>query len=210
VCHTLHLLEICFAPSLADSFIFLTLTRLVVVFIFVNFSFALFTPPLGDYQPFFAASASALSVSAAVCAVSLADCAVSLAGIPRSQHLFLRVLTVHTAGKPVGSADQPPLLLFLLPFPSFTSLPVHFLQQPSPTLFLSLTHSHHTPKPICAIKSLGVCWSFVPLGFLHQLPHFHWDFYGSIFRSRYYLISSCFYSISLVLDYLVYCFKDTS
>jgi hypothetical protein len=30
----------------------LTLTRLVVVFIFVNFSFALFTPPLGDYQVF--------------------------------------------------------------------------------------------------------------------------------------------------------------
>jgi hypothetical protein len=30
---------------------FLTLTRLVAVFIFVNFSFALFTPPpLGDYQ----------------------------------------------------------------------------------------------------------------------------------------------------------------
>jgi hypothetical protein len=26
------------------------LTRLVVVFIFVNFSFALFTPPLGDFQ----------------------------------------------------------------------------------------------------------------------------------------------------------------
>ena len=41
---------ICFAPSLADSFIFLTLTRLVVVIIFENFSFALFTPPLGDYQ----------------------------------------------------------------------------------------------------------------------------------------------------------------
>jgi hypothetical protein len=50
VCHTLHLLVICFAPSLADSFIFLTLTRLVVVFIFVNFSFALFTPPLGDFH----------------------------------------------------------------------------------------------------------------------------------------------------------------
>jgi hypothetical protein len=33
-----------------DSFIFLTLTRLVVVFIFVNFSFDLFTPPLGDYH----------------------------------------------------------------------------------------------------------------------------------------------------------------
>jgi hypothetical protein len=44
------LLAICFAPSLADSFTFLTLTRLVVVFIFVNFSFALFTPPLGDFQ----------------------------------------------------------------------------------------------------------------------------------------------------------------
>jgi hypothetical protein len=43
-------LGICFAPSLSDSFIFLTLTRLVVVFIFVKFSFALFTPPLGDYQ----------------------------------------------------------------------------------------------------------------------------------------------------------------
>jgi hypothetical protein len=37
-------LAICFALSLADSFIFLTLTRLVVAFIFVNFSFALFTP----------------------------------------------------------------------------------------------------------------------------------------------------------------------
>jgi hypothetical protein len=44
------LLAICFAPSLADSFIILTLTRLVVEFIFVNFSFALFTPPLGDFQ----------------------------------------------------------------------------------------------------------------------------------------------------------------
>jgi hypothetical protein len=32
--------------------IFLTLTRLVVVIIFENFSFALFTPPpLGDFQP---------------------------------------------------------------------------------------------------------------------------------------------------------------
>jgi hypothetical protein len=43
-------LAICFAPSLADSIIFLTLTRLVVVIIFENFSFALFTPPLGDFQ----------------------------------------------------------------------------------------------------------------------------------------------------------------
>jgi hypothetical protein len=43
-------LAICFAPSLADPIIFLTLTRLVVVIIFENFSFALFTPPLGDFQ----------------------------------------------------------------------------------------------------------------------------------------------------------------
>jgi hypothetical protein len=32
------------------SIIFLTLTRLVVVINFVNFSFALFTPPLGDFH----------------------------------------------------------------------------------------------------------------------------------------------------------------
>jgi hypothetical protein len=37
-------LAICFAPSLADLIIFLTLTRLVVVIIFENFSFTLFTP----------------------------------------------------------------------------------------------------------------------------------------------------------------------
>jgi hypothetical protein len=44
------LFTICFAPSLADSIIFLALTRLVVVIIFENFSFALFTTPLGDYN----------------------------------------------------------------------------------------------------------------------------------------------------------------
>jgi hypothetical protein len=43
-------LVICFVPSLVDLIIFLMLTRLVVVIIFENFSFALFTPPLGDYQ----------------------------------------------------------------------------------------------------------------------------------------------------------------
>ena len=37
-------LRFVFAPSLLDSIIFLTLTRLVVVINFVNFSFALFTP----------------------------------------------------------------------------------------------------------------------------------------------------------------------
>jgi hypothetical protein len=43
-------LVIYFAPSLADSIIFLTLTRRVVVIIFDNFSFALFTSPIGDFQ----------------------------------------------------------------------------------------------------------------------------------------------------------------
>jgi hypothetical protein len=38
------LLTICFAPCLSDSFIFLTLIRLVVVLKFINFRFALFTP----------------------------------------------------------------------------------------------------------------------------------------------------------------------
>jgi hypothetical protein len=45
VSHFIIRLRFVFTPSLADSFLFLTLTRLVVVFIFVNFSFALFTPP---------------------------------------------------------------------------------------------------------------------------------------------------------------------
>jgi hypothetical protein len=57
------------APSLSDSLLFLTLTRLVVVFIFVNFSFALFTPPpLGDFHQAsereFTAQSSAKSRSA--------------------------------------------------------------------------------------------------------------------------------------------------
>jgi hypothetical protein len=46
----LYLPAICFATSLADLIIFLTLTQLVVVINFVNFSFALFTLPLGDFQ----------------------------------------------------------------------------------------------------------------------------------------------------------------
>jgi hypothetical protein len=50
-CVSLHYsLAICFAPSLADLIIFLTLTRLVVVIVFEIFCFALFTPPLGDFQ----------------------------------------------------------------------------------------------------------------------------------------------------------------
>jgi hypothetical protein len=41
---------ICFYALSRTRIIFLTLTRLVVVINFVNFSFALFTPPLGDFQ----------------------------------------------------------------------------------------------------------------------------------------------------------------
>jgi hypothetical protein len=52
----LYSLVICFAPSLADLIIFLTLTRLVVVIVFEIFSFALFTPPLGDFQSCFMVS----------------------------------------------------------------------------------------------------------------------------------------------------------
>jgi hypothetical protein len=51
MCLTSYSLAICFAPSLADSIIFLTLTRLVVVIIFENFSFALFTPPSRRLSP---------------------------------------------------------------------------------------------------------------------------------------------------------------
>jgi hypothetical protein len=50
------LVAICFSTlSRGLVSLLLTLTRLVVVFIFVNFSFALFTPPppLGDYQHVF-------------------------------------------------------------------------------------------------------------------------------------------------------------
>jgi hypothetical protein len=53
----------------------LTLTRLVVVFIFVNFSFALFTPPLGDFHRVAARSARPARphASGRRCAVSTAE-----------------------------------------------------------------------------------------------------------------------------------------
>jgi hypothetical protein len=61
VCHTFYSLVICFAPSLSDSINFLTLTRLIVVIKFVNFRFALFTPPLGDFHnQFFSKSKTSL------------------------------------------------------------------------------------------------------------------------------------------------------
>jgi hypothetical protein len=49
VSHSLFACDL-FLTSLSDSFIFLTLTRLVVVLKFLNFIFALFTPPLGDFH----------------------------------------------------------------------------------------------------------------------------------------------------------------
>jgi hypothetical protein len=39
-----------FSPSLSDSVILLTLTRLVVVLKVYKFQICLFTPPLGDFQ----------------------------------------------------------------------------------------------------------------------------------------------------------------
>jgi hypothetical protein len=45
-----------------DLIIFLTLTRLVVVISFVNFSFALFTPPLGDFHDVFVILKSVIKV----------------------------------------------------------------------------------------------------------------------------------------------------
>jgi hypothetical protein len=49
-CHSSCACDLFCALSLSDSLLFLTLTRLVVVINFVNCSFALFTPPLGDFQ----------------------------------------------------------------------------------------------------------------------------------------------------------------
>jgi hypothetical protein len=46
----LYSLAICFYALFRTRIIFLTLTRLVVVINFVNFSFSLFTPPLGDFH----------------------------------------------------------------------------------------------------------------------------------------------------------------
>jgi hypothetical protein len=147
-----------------------------------------------------------LSVSAAVCAVSLAVCAVSLAENPRSQQLFLRAFTAHSDAGVLTSRRRP---FFSSPF--LLSLLTHsLLPAAEPTFFLSLPLTFTTNQsPFVPSNPWELVGRFVPLGFLHHLPHFRWNFCGSIFRSRYYLISSCFYSISPVLDYLVYRFKDT-
>jgi hypothetical protein len=154
-----------------------------------------------------------MSVSAAVCVVSLADCAVSLAENPRSQQLFLRAFTAQSDAKPVepvlGLLTSRRRPFFSSPF--LLSLLTHsLLPAVEPTFFLSLPLTFTTNQsPFVSSNLWELVGRFVPLGFLHHLPHFRWNFCGSIFRSRYYLISSCFYSISPVLDYLVYPFKDT-
>jgi hypothetical protein len=80
LCLALYLITICFAPSLSDSFIFLTLTRLVVVLKFINFRFALFTPPpLGNFQYSTALTVYSFGItvgSLALCVIE-ADCVAS-------------------------------------------------------------------------------------------------------------------------------------
>jgi hypothetical protein len=83
-------LAICFAPSLADSILFLTLTRLVVVFTFANFSFALFTPPLGDYQYITADGASSPLVS-------ISSNTFAASSIPSTRSVPVLTLDVHRA-----------------------------------------------------------------------------------------------------------------
>jgi hypothetical protein len=144
---------------------------------------------------FFVASVSALSVSPAVCTVSFADCAVSVADFLRSQRRFLRAFTVHTAAKPV-LVRWPAAASSFFSSPSFFhSLPVHFLLLPSPSLFLSLSHSHHTPNPFRSIKSLRslleICSSRPPPSTPSSLLGFLW-----LNRQiELLLIFSCFYSI---------------
>jgi hypothetical protein len=52
VSHVLFACDLILRP-LSDSIIFLTLTRLVLVLKLLNFRFALFTPPLGDFQLYY-------------------------------------------------------------------------------------------------------------------------------------------------------------
>jgi hypothetical protein len=49
VIHSISLVDL-FSPSLSNSVLFLTLTRLVVVLKVYKFQICLFTPPLGDFQ----------------------------------------------------------------------------------------------------------------------------------------------------------------
>jgi hypothetical protein len=137
-----------------------------------------------------------LSVSAAVCAVSLADCAVSLAENPCSQSLFLRAFTAQSDAKPVepvlGLLTSRRRPFFSSPF--LLSLLTHsLLPAAEPTFFLSLPLTFITNQnTFVPSNPWKFCWRFIHLDFIHHLPYFRWIFCDSIFRSRYYLISSCF------------------
>jgi hypothetical protein len=72
--------------------IFLTLTRLVVVINFVNFSFALFTPPLGDFHTSadrWGLTVGALSCGPAWLSGGAPDKSCRLSGVPPTRALLL-------------------------------------------------------------------------------------------------------------------------
>jgi hypothetical protein len=121
---------ICFPPSLSDSFIFLTLTRLVVMLKFINFRFALFTPPLGDFQCDVSQRAEP-DVRPLGCTVSafIADRArrlsIPLAGDVPPQHLMSHV---HSTGRRCAAStfkEPCPLRSRQRPVHSIGGVPVH-------------------------------------------------------------------------------------
>jgi hypothetical protein len=127
-----------------------------------------------------------LSVSAAVCAISLADYAVSLAENPRSQQLFLRAFTAQSDAKSIepvlGLLTSQRRPFFSSPF-LLSPLTHSLLPAVEPMFFLSLPLTFTTNQSSFVPSNR---WEFVgrsvPLGFLLQLPHFHWNFCGSNLR----------------------------
>jgi hypothetical protein len=153
-----------------------------------------------------------LSVSAAVCVVSLADCTVSLVENPCSQSLFLRAFTAQSDGKPV----EPVFVLltsrrlpYFSPLSSLLFLPAPFSQPTPPTHFsLSPSHSHHS-KTHLYHPPFG---SFVGGSVISASSIISLNLVGiSVIQTsdRGITLFHFVYSISPVLDYLVYRFLDT-
>jgi hypothetical protein len=141
-------LAICFAASLVNSIIFLTLTRLVVVFIFVNFSFTLFTPPLGDYHPLFGPIAAR-----ALPSLSLAD----EPAPPASP--FLSRAPSHWQTGPIGQPRR-------LPRVRCTTVP----SSPSPRHPLAAQGSSAPPRPrrlTTSLPSTAPPWSLIVAAVRH-------------------------------------------
>jgi hypothetical protein len=90
-----------------------------------------------------------------------------------------------------------------LPFLSSLLLSSFFPSRRRLHTFLSLLHTLTTPKPTCAIQSLEVLLEIRLSRLPPSSPSILLGFLWFKLRSRYYHISF-FYSISLVLDYLVY------